>query len=86
MYRSPIDDRPITSMASRREDLARSGCVEYDPEMKTDRIRNIKRDDEAIDKAVDETVESAVANMSSRQLEKLGEEFLRGADVAPVRS
>ncbi len=43
-YRSPIDGRPITSRSHRREDLARNGCIEWEPgigqraEVKSDRI------------------------------------------------
>jgi len=33
-YRSPIDGRPITSRSHRREDLLRSGSVEYEPSLK----------------------------------------------------
>ena len=33
-YRSPIDGRPITSRSSRREDLRRNNCVEYEPSLK----------------------------------------------------
>jgi hypothetical protein len=30
-YKSPIDGKMITSRSARREDLARSGCVPYEP-------------------------------------------------------
>lgn len=30
-YRSPVDGKLITSRHARREDLKRSGCVEWDP-------------------------------------------------------
>ena len=32
-YRSPIDGKLITSRSSRREDLKRNGCVEYEPSL-----------------------------------------------------
>lgn len=32
-YRSPIDGRPITSRSSRRDDLKRNNCVEYEPSL-----------------------------------------------------
>lgn len=84
-YTSPIDGRPITSMAQRKEDLARSGCMEYDPEMKTDRLRNIKLADEALENSIGETVDATVAAMPGRKREKLSEELLRGANVVPER-
>ena len=39
-YRSPIDGRPITSRAQRREDLRRNGCVEADPPKERRGYRN----------------------------------------------
>lgn len=32
-YASPIDGRMITSRSERRDDLARNGCVEYEPSL-----------------------------------------------------
>lgn len=32
-YRSPINGKPITSRSQRRDDLKRSGCVEYEPSL-----------------------------------------------------
>lgn len=32
-YASPIDGRMITSRSERRDDLKRSGCVEYEPSL-----------------------------------------------------
>lgn len=32
-YRSPIDGKMITSRSERRDDLARNGCVEYEPSL-----------------------------------------------------
>ncbi len=31
-YESPIDGRMISSRSAKREDLKRSGCVEYEPQ------------------------------------------------------
>lgn len=83
-YQSPIDGRLITSYAQRKEDLARSGCVEYDPGVKQDYQRRIEREDKELDKAVDETIEAAIEKMPSRKLEKLDNE-LRHCDVEVTR-
>jgi hypothetical protein len=32
-YRSPIDGKVISSRSTRRDDLKRSGCVEYEPSL-----------------------------------------------------
>ena len=84
-YDSPIDGRPITSEKARQEDLARSNCVPYDPEIKTDYQRRIEREERLLDKAVDETVEKQFSTYSSRQMEKLESELKSGLDVEPVR-
>lgn len=41
-YQSPIDGRWITTRSERRDDLARNGCVEYEPSLSPTkgRIRN----------------------------------------------
>lgn len=84
-YTSPIDGRPITSMAAHKEDLARSGCIAYDPEMKTDQQRRIEREERALEDAVGETVDREIALMPSRKREKLEAEMAGGMDVAPER-
>lgn len=85
-YTSPIDGKPITSMSQRRDDLARNGCIEYDPEVKKDFHRRIEREDRELDKAVDETVEKAIEQMPSRKREKLEAELSGGMSVESVRS
>jgi len=84
-YDSPIDGRPITSMAARREDLARSGCIEYDPEMRKDANRRVKEADEALDRSVDNLVEAEFSKMPARAKEKLTAELESGATAEPVR-
>lgn len=84
-YDSPIDGRPISSWAERREDLARNHCQEYDPEMKKDAARFREREQQKLEASVDASVEKAVMSMSGRQREKLGAELQGGADVAPTR-
>jgi len=84
-YDSPIDGRPITSMAARRDDLARSGCVEYDPEMKTDAARRRKEKDDALDASVDQLVEREFAVMPAKKKELLAAEMQSGMTAEPVR-
>jgi putative FmdB family regulatory protein len=56
-YTSPIDGRWIEGERMRRDDLARSGCIPYDPEMKKDseRFREERRTEfeRSVDRAVD---------------------------------
>lgn len=65
-YQSPIDGRWIDSRAARREDLARSGSMEYDPEIKKDLAR-IRADNEAkafapLERHIEDTARALVAS------------------------
>lgn len=84
-YDSPIDGRPITSWAQRREDLARNGCEEYDPCMKQDTDRRLKESEAALDKSVDATVDAMIQKMPARKLEKLEGELRSGLDATIER-
>lgn len=85
-YESPIDGTPIMSEQQRREDLARSGCIEYDPMMRQDYDRRIKREESELDKAVDETVDRELAQMPARKREKLETELAAGFDAEVIRT
>ena len=84
-YDSPIDGRPITSKQARIEDLARSNCVPYEPEIKQDYQRRIEREEKALEKRVDETVEKEIHNLPARKREKLAAELQGGLVAEPVR-
>jgi hypothetical protein len=78
-YDSPVDGRPITSWAQRRDDLARNGCQEYDPEMRKDADRARREADAALERSVDHTVEAAIEKMPNRKRERLHNELMAGA-------
>ena len=80
-YVSPATGKVITSYKERKEDMARSGCVDYDPGVKNDYQSRIKRGEAELDKKVDETVEKEFEKMSSSKKEKLANELLSGAEV-----
>lgn len=84
-YTSPIDGRPITSMAARMEDLARSNCVPYDPDCKQDYQRRITEGEKSLDRTVSETVDREIALMPARKREKLEAELHGGMTVEPTR-
>mgnify|MGYP000001543302 CR=1 FL=1 len=84
-YDSPIDGRPITSMKARLDDLARSHCTPYDPEIKKDYTRRIERQQAALEKSVEATVEATIEQMPARKRERLESELRAGADVGPER-
>ncbi len=74
-YESPSSGEVVSNYAQRKEDLARTDCVEYDPEMKTEQMNNVKADDAKIDSLVDETVEREFAVMPAIKKEKLVNEM-----------
>jgi hypothetical protein len=84
-YDSPIDGRPISTWRERKEDLARNGCQEYDPEMKKDAQRFREREQANLEAALDATVEKSILTMSGKQREKLGAELQSGVDITPAR-
>lgn len=84
-YDSPIDGRAITSMAQRREDLARSGCREYDPEMKKDAEKFRKESQEKLERNVDDTVERHIDSLPGRKREALNNELASGVDATVER-
>lgn len=84
-YDSPIDGSPITSMAARREDLARNNCVEYDPEMRKDYTRRIEADERRLEQSVDTLLDKEISAMPSRKREKLAAEMESGMTADIVR-
>jgi putative FmdB family regulatory protein len=84
-YDSPIDGRPITNKQMRLEDLARSNCQPYDPEMKKDAERRRKEAEAKLEKAVDETVEREIHAMTPRKRESLIGELEGGLTAEPMR-
>ena len=73
-YDSPIDGKPITSMAAREEDLKRNNCRPYDPMRKDDYIRRQADSRKELDAAVDATVEESIAKMPTAKRAKLWSE------------
>ena len=85
-YDSPIDGRPITSHEQRKEDMKQSGCIAYDPEMKTDSLRRIQEQDTALDRSIDLHVEQTVERMPPKQRAKLYSEVVeQGMDCEVQR-
>lgn len=84
-YESPTTGNIITNMRERRNDLAASNCIEYDPGMKQDADRRAAEQAKALDKSVDDTVEEVFATMPSEKLERLTNELEAGADIELAR-
>ena len=84
-YDSPIDGTPITTKHKRAEDLARAGCVEYDPEMKTDYERRKVESQTALERDMRSTIEREISTMPAAKLERLSNELASGADATVVR-
>ena len=84
-YDSPIDGRPITSKKQRLEDMARSGCVEYDPGIKQDRERFLEKSQKQLESKIDQTIENEIEKMPAAKRERLANELQSGITVEPVR-
>lgn len=84
-YQSPIDGSPITTIRKRNNDLAKSGCIEYEPGMRQDADRLVKENDRKMEKEIDHTVEKIFSEMPTRKLEKLESELRAGADIVYER-
>jgi hypothetical protein len=64
-YISPATGELIDSRAKRREDLKKSGSLEWEPGIKEDITRRRKERDEAVLKKADETVDNMVRHFVS---------------------
>lgn len=85
-YTSPITGEPIRSHAARREDMARHGAVEYDPEMKKDADRRRDESMQAFEAGIDRTVSEEIAKMPSTKRAQLAREVVEmGMTTEAVR-
>lgn len=74
-YQSPTTGRTITSKTQRREDMAASGCVDYEPSLVAHQQKRIEREDAELDKKVEEHVEKTIYEMPTAKKEKLAAEM-----------
>lgn len=84
-YDSPVDGRAVTSAQARRNDLARNGCVAYEPGMKQDAARDRVHQENRLEASLDRGVDEYFATAGSRKLEKLEQELRAGASVEVLR-
>ena len=85
-YTSPITGEPVQSHAGRREDMAKHGCVEYDPEMKKDVDRRREESQRQLEDSIEKTVYEEIAKMPNAKRAKLASEVLdQGLTPEPVR-
>lgn len=84
-YDCPITGKPITSMAQHKDNLARHGCQQYDPEMRKDADRFRRQQDEKLEKSMEATVEETIEKMPSRKKELLERELSAGASADIIR-
>lgn len=62
-YKCPITGTWIDGRKAHRNNLARHDCVEYDPELKKDQIRNERENIRRSEARIEEAVERAAANI-----------------------
>ncbi len=83
-YESPATGKVISSHKQRKQDLAESGCMEYDPGVKQDATEHWKREEAKLEKNIENTVEREIESMSSSKREDLYNE-LKHSDLEYTR-
>jgi putative FmdB family regulatory protein len=83
-YLSPASNKWITSRAERREDLKATNCVEWEPGVKEEHEKRLAAEDAALDKKVEDHVESEILSMPTVKRERLAAE-VEALDVDLVR-
>lgn len=83
-YQSPITGKWVDGRVARRNDLAASNCVEYDPGMQSEQDNRHAREDAELDKKVDEHVEKTIYEMPTAKREQLAIE-LETSDIEVTR-
>lgn len=84
-YQCPITGKHIFSKREHRENLARHDCRVFEPGEKEAASKLRKAEEDAFDKAIEETVEKQFEAMPSAKKEKLANELLGGSDVVVTR-
>lgn len=84
-YESPTTGKWITSKTQRKEDMAVSNCVDYEPSLKDEQTKRIAREDAELDKQVDEHVEKTIYEMPTAKREQLANEC-EHLDIAVTRA
>lgn len=85
-YQSPIDGRPITSKKKRQDDMARSGCVPYEPSLRKESQTRLRNEELKLENELDRTVEHEIEKMPARKRELLEQDLKSGADIQYERN
>lgn len=80
-YRSPIDGREITTWRKRNEDLASSGSIPLDDDVKKHITDVRKKQEENEEKEIDDYVERYVETLDTKSVERLAAEIAHGVDL-----
>ena len=84
-YNCPITGKLIDGRKAHRENLARHGCRVLEAGETAQAKRAAAESERQLDKSVDETVESFVANLPARKAEQLAAEIQGGLTAETVR-
>ncbi len=85
-YESPIDGKVITNRQQRQDDLARNGCIPYDPEMRVDQERRRIEGERKLDESISTSVEREIHAMPASKREKLTAELQGGLTADVIRT
>lgn len=85
-YRSPVDGRLVSGRKARRDDLARNGCVEFEPSLRGEIDKRVRTEEAQLERAIEETVEREIHEMPVRKREALIGEMEAGLTAEVQRS
>ena len=75
-YVSPTSGEVITSHRMRDEDMKASGCVDYESSLKQEIDQNVIKEEQKLEKELDNTVDQLFDGMSGEKREKLAKEVV----------
>lgn len=84
-YTCPVSGKWIEGRAAHRENLARTGCRILEPGETSSLASRQSSSEAALDAAIDSTAEELIANLSTRDKERLAAEMDSGLSAEIVR-
>ena len=85
-YTCPVSGKWIEGRAAHRENLARTGCRILEPGETSAAVSRASSSDAALEAAIDSTTDQLIANLSTRDKERLAAEMDSGLSAEIVRA
>ena len=85
-YSCPVTGKWVEGRAAHRENLARTGCRILEPGETSAAVSRASSSDAALEAAIDSTTDALIANLSTRDKERLAAEMDSGLSAEIVRA